>query len=58
MSKRNDFFYFENPNNGKDVKIYHDEIMEVADSREDFRLVEDMDDETFHFYCEIVLENR
>lgn len=41
---------------GKQIKAYHDRIQDIAMERGDFRKVDDMDDDSFNGYVEIMIE--
>jgi hypothetical protein len=42
----------------KDVRIYHSEVLDMAETRGDYRSIEEMDDGTFYNYCETILWMR
>jgi hypothetical protein len=50
--------YYENPWTNQSFKITYDEIEELAiNNFDDETPVEDMDDDTFNKYCEIIVSN-
>ena len=51
----NRFFYYESPENGREVKIHFDSIEALAGEYDDGRKAEDMDDDSFYRYCDLLL---
>jgi len=51
------FFWYENPNGGKDLRIYFDDIEYIAEELyNDNRNAEEMDDDSFYKFVEVYLE--
>jgi hypothetical protein len=52
------FFWYENPDTGNQVKVWYYDIQDLAFEEGDDRRVEDMPDDDFYRYVNILLENK
>jgi hypothetical protein len=55
FTQQNRFCFYETPN-GKEIKIHFEDVEDIAFEHCDDRRAEDMDDESFYEYVEIMLE--
>jgi hypothetical protein len=54
LNKR--FFYYEDPNSGRETRIYFYQIEDIAREKGDNRDAEDMPDDYFYRYVEIIMD--
>lgn len=52
------YFFYENPGDTRIVKIKLRDIEQMAESLGDYRLAEEMDEESFYEYCDSIIFAR
>lgn len=54
--KKDRFVFLENPQNGEEIKVHFADVEDIAFEHCDDRTAEEMDDESFYEYVDILLE--